>query len=401
MTSGVRPRQVMEDWLIDYRAKLAEAAGLAQGQGAPEAAQGARPPAARAGRSWATAGFRGLMVLRLRTAQHYCACMLSAHHFNRYGMCRRQGRARAAGLPGCSACDKASSASVNLSRARAAAEPAAEAAPAADVAAAAAEAAPAEAVPARAPALRRLWLTGSLGASPGAFGFFRTAHAEPLGDRLRLLLDYDLPSGIPPVDGTRVAVTGAPRPPPCPPPRPEIPPVHGYQAIMHCSVFHKAGALAKHDGSPWAFMFGCAGVHACIPSVLCGSRAMLRGRGSDRPFRALMRCRGGAQAWRSGWRAWRRWTWRRTCSRAACGARCGGWPNPTLCPFLSTQMRRTYSGRRVGHGSVDAPAGVDAPASVVDMLLQCPKASLLLLVVGAWARAPGLGTRASPGPPAS
>ena len=56
MTSGVRLRQVMEDWLIDYRAKLAEAAGLAQGQGAPEAAQGARPPAAHASCSRAADG---------------------------------------------------------------------------------------------------------------------------------------------------------------------------------------------------------------------------------------------------------------------------------------------------------------------------------------------------------
>ena len=37
--------------------------------------------------------------------------------------------------------------------------------------------------------------------SPGAFGFYRTAHREPLGECLRLLLDYDLPEAITPVDG--------------------------------------------------------------------------------------------------------------------------------------------------------------------------------------------------------
>lgn len=79
--------------------------------------------------------------------------------------------------------------------------------PAADAEGAAGADGTAEAVAAK-PAQRRLWLTGSLGASPGAFGFFRTAHAEPLGDRLRLLLDYDLPDGIPPVTGTQTALAG-------------------------------------------------------------------------------------------------------------------------------------------------------------------------------------------------
>jgi hypothetical protein len=211
---------------------------------------------------------------------------------------------------------------VNLSSVRAAAEPAAEAAPAADAAAATAEAAPAEAAPARAPALRRLWLTGSLGASPGAFGFFRTAHAEPLGDRLRLLLDYDLPSGVPPVDGTRVAVTGAPRPPP---PRPEMPPRGSRPS---CSAVFTTGQVSRRSTTA---LHGrvCWGARARIlhaQRAAPGCRATMRRCASVRPRRSLKRCRGGAQAWGSGWRAWRRWTWRRTCSRAACGARCGGRP---------------------------------------------------------------------------
>lgn len=81
------------------------------------------------------------------------------------------------------------------------------AAAAADAAATAGDAAP-EPAPAK-PAQRRLWLSGSLARSPGAFGFFRTAHAEPLGDRLRLLLDYNLPDGIPPIDGAEPSTAGA------------------------------------------------------------------------------------------------------------------------------------------------------------------------------------------------
>ena len=79
---------------------------------------------------------------------------------------------------------------------------------AADAAATTADAAP-EPVQAK-PAQRRLWLCGSLARSPGAFGFFRTAHAEPLGDRLRLLLDYNLPDGVPPIEGVEAATAGAP-----------------------------------------------------------------------------------------------------------------------------------------------------------------------------------------------
>ena len=82
------------------------------------------------------------------------------------------------------------------------------AAPAADAPTDTKDAAP-EPAPAK-PAQRRLWLSGSLARSPGAFGFFRTAHAEPLGDRLRLLLDYNLPQGIPPLEGAEPAVTGVP-----------------------------------------------------------------------------------------------------------------------------------------------------------------------------------------------
>ena len=48
---------------------------------------------------------------------------------------------------------------------------------------------------------RRLWLTADMASSPGAFGFYRTAHREPLGDCLRLLLDYSLPGAVPPLDG--------------------------------------------------------------------------------------------------------------------------------------------------------------------------------------------------------
>ena len=82
------------------------------------------------------------------------------------------------------------------------------AAAAANTAATTADAAP-EPVQAK-PAQRRLWLRSSLARSPGAFGFFRTAHAEPLGDRLRLLLDYNLPDGIPPIEGAEPATAGAP-----------------------------------------------------------------------------------------------------------------------------------------------------------------------------------------------
>ena len=48
---------------------------------------------------------------------------------------------------------------------------------------------------------RRLWLHADMKSSPGAFGFYRTAHREPLGECLRLLIDYDLPEAIPPVNG--------------------------------------------------------------------------------------------------------------------------------------------------------------------------------------------------------
>ena len=65
----------------------------------------------------------------------------------------------------------------------------------------------AEAAPKAEP--RRLWLHASLASSPGAFGFFRTAHAEPLGDSLRLLLDYDLPGAVPPITGVPQALTSA------------------------------------------------------------------------------------------------------------------------------------------------------------------------------------------------
>lgn len=83
------------------------------------------------------------------------------------------------------------------------------AAAAAEATAKTADAAP-EPAPAK-PAQRRLWLSGSLARSPGAFGFFRTAHAEPLGDRLRLLLDYNLPDGIPPIEGAEPATAGVSR----------------------------------------------------------------------------------------------------------------------------------------------------------------------------------------------
>ena len=56
---------------------------------------------------------------------------------------------------------------------------------------------------------RRLWLTASMASSPGAFGFYRTAHREPLGECLRLLVDYDLPDAIPPVDGVPQAPESA------------------------------------------------------------------------------------------------------------------------------------------------------------------------------------------------
>ena len=48
---------------------------------------------------------------------------------------------------------------------------------------------------------RRLWLHADNKSSPGAFGFFRTAHREPLGECLRLLIDDDVPEAIPPVTG--------------------------------------------------------------------------------------------------------------------------------------------------------------------------------------------------------
>lgn len=55
---------------------------------------------------------------------------------------------------------------------------------------------------------RRLWLHASLASSPGAFGFFRTAHAEPLGDNLRILLNYDLPGTVPPATGVTQELLG-------------------------------------------------------------------------------------------------------------------------------------------------------------------------------------------------
>ena len=48
---------------------------------------------------------------------------------------------------------------------------------------------------------RRLWLHADMKSSPGAFGFYRTAHREPMGECLRLLIDNDLPDAIPPVNG--------------------------------------------------------------------------------------------------------------------------------------------------------------------------------------------------------
>ena len=51
-----------------------------------------------------------------------------------------------------------------------------------------AEAKPAEAKPAEVPP-RRLWLTGSVQSSPGLSGFYRTARTEPMGERLRMLLN--------------------------------------------------------------------------------------------------------------------------------------------------------------------------------------------------------------------
>ena len=65
----------------------------------------------------------------------------------------------------------------------------------------------AEAAPEKAEA-RRLWLHASLASSPGAFGFFRTARAEPLGDNLRLLLNYDLPGTVPPATGVPQQLLG-------------------------------------------------------------------------------------------------------------------------------------------------------------------------------------------------
>ena len=46
------------------------------------------------------------------------------------------------------------------------------------------EAKPKEKVPER-----RLWLYGSVQASPGTLGLYRTARTEPMGERLRLLYD--------------------------------------------------------------------------------------------------------------------------------------------------------------------------------------------------------------------
>ena len=53
-----------------------------------------------------------------------------------------------------------------------------------------AEAKPKEKVPER-----RLWLYGSVEASPGTMGLFRTASMEPMGERLRLLYDGTLKLG--------------------------------------------------------------------------------------------------------------------------------------------------------------------------------------------------------------
>ena len=55
---------------------------------------------------------------------------------------------------------------------------------------------------------RRLWLHASLASSPGAYGFYRTARTEPLGDALRLLLDYESPGAIPPVTGVPQPLAG-------------------------------------------------------------------------------------------------------------------------------------------------------------------------------------------------
>ncbi len=38
---------------------------------------------------------------------------------------------------------------------------------------------------------RRLWLYGSVAASPGTSGLYRTARTEPMGERLRLLFNGD------------------------------------------------------------------------------------------------------------------------------------------------------------------------------------------------------------------
>lgn len=46
------------------------------------------------------------------------------------------------------------------------------------------EAQPKEKVPER-----RLWLHGSMAASPGTCGLYRTARTEPMGERLRLLFN--------------------------------------------------------------------------------------------------------------------------------------------------------------------------------------------------------------------
>ena len=80
--------------------------------------------------------------------------------------------------------------------------------PAEATAEAAAEGAPAEGAPAR-PAPRRLWLHASLASSPGALGFFCSARTEPLGDNLRLLLNYDTPGSVPPASGVPQPLRGA------------------------------------------------------------------------------------------------------------------------------------------------------------------------------------------------
>lgn len=55
--------------------------------------------------------------------------------------------------------------------------------------------APAEAKPKEKVPERRLWLYGSVEASPGTMGLYRTASMEPMGERLRLLYDGSLKLG--------------------------------------------------------------------------------------------------------------------------------------------------------------------------------------------------------------